>query len=184
MAYRFESVLYLWESWGLTDVILPFILIFAVVFAALEKVNVFGPEKKRIHIIIALVLGLTVVIPHISGVYPPEADAVNIINSALPQIAVVIVAIVMLMVLVGLVGGKWTGLKAIVGIVATVILIYIFANAAGWIPTYGIGYWFDDPVVQSIVIIILVFGLAMWLVAGGKTKTPGKNIIDWLTGKD
>ena len=85
MAYfNLEYILQLWESWGLMDVILPFLLIFAVVYAALTKVKIFGEQKDRIHIIIALVIALAVVVPHVTYMYPPESDVVNIINTALP----------------------------------------------------------------------------------------------------
>lgn len=170
MVFNLEQILQLWESWGLMDVILPFILIFAVVFAALQKVKIFGEKNERVHIIIALVLAFAVVIPHVTYMYPPEADVVDIINTSLPQIAVVIVAILMMMVLVGLVGEEWEALKGLVGLISVLVLVYIFIRAANIIPSYQLLYWLDDPAMQSILVLIFGFGLAIWLIAGSKNE--------------
>ena len=65
MAYfNLEYILQLWESWGLMDVILPFLLIFAVVYAIADKVKLLG-ENKNTHIILALVMALAVIMPHV-----------------------------------------------------------------------------------------------------------------------
>jgi len=167
MAYfNLEYILQLWESWGLMDVILPFLLIFAVVFAAAEKGKLLG-DNKRTHVIVALVMALAVIIPHVTYTYPAGADVVNIINSALPQIALVIIAVLMLMILTGMIGAEWDALKTVVGIFSIIAIIYIFARSADVVSGYRVLYWLDDPTVQSIVIILLVFGLAIWLITAG-----------------
>ncbi len=167
--FNFEYILQLWESWGLMDVVLPFLLIFAVVYAIAEKTRLLG-DNKRTHIILALVMALAVVIPHVTYTYPPEADVVNIINTALPQIAIVIISILMLMVLTGMIGAEWDALKTIVGVFSILVIIYIFARAANWVPSYGLLYWLEDPAIQSILVILLVFGLAIWLITSGGEK--------------
>jgi len=53
------------DAWGLTDVILPFMLIFIIFFAILEKAKVLGNEKKNLNIGVSLIVSLMVVIPHI-----------------------------------------------------------------------------------------------------------------------
>src|SRR3989344_8794935 len=103
------------DRWGLTDVILPFILIFAIVFAVMQKTEILGKEKK-IHTIIALVLGMAVVMPHIlniNGISNVPYDVVPVINSALPNVSLVLVGAVMFLLLIGIFGGKgsWTSGK-------------------------------------------------------------------------
>jgi hypothetical protein len=96
---------------GIVDIILPFILIFTIVFAILQKTKILGVDdagkvRKNYNIIVALVMGLGVVIPHVTGSYPsPESDIVNIINQALPNVSVVLVAVIMMMLLIGVFGG-------------------------------------------------------------------------------
>ncbi|GAG35226.1 unnamed protein product, partial [marine sediment metagenome] len=62
-AYNLEEFIRVLESWGLTDVLLPFLLIFVVMFAILQKTRILGEDKKRFNMVIALVIGLMVVIP-------------------------------------------------------------------------------------------------------------------------
>ena len=78
-----EGPFYQLQELGLFDVILPFMLIFALVYAVLTKVNIFGPGTKNYNIVIALVMGLAVVFPHVLGYYPENQDIVVIINHAL-----------------------------------------------------------------------------------------------------
>ena len=47
------------ESYGFTDALLPFLLIFTIVFAVLQKTNILGKDKKNFNVILALVLALT-----------------------------------------------------------------------------------------------------------------------------
>lgn len=49
----FKSVLQLWEGAGIFDIILPFLLIFSLVFAILEKSKILG-KNKGVYAIIAL----------------------------------------------------------------------------------------------------------------------------------
>ena len=47
-AYNLKEFVEIAESWGLTDVMLPFLLIFVTFFAILTKARIFG-EKKKIY---------------------------------------------------------------------------------------------------------------------------------------
>src|SRR3990167_646795 len=46
------------QHWVFTKFILPFLLIFAIVFAILEKTKVFGDDKKQTNAIVSIVIGL------------------------------------------------------------------------------------------------------------------------------
>lgn len=163
------------QYWGVTDVLLPFLLIYVVVFAILQKVQIFGEKSKRFNVVIALAMALAVVIPHVTGSYPsPDADVVNIINKALPNVSVFLVAIVMLFLLIGLWGGKarWKGAGTTVITIAALILIaYIFARAAGW--TGQLPYWLyflEDPNTQALLIVVIIF----FIIISYITKEPGE----------
>jgi hypothetical protein len=184
----FTNVIYSLQNWGLSDVILPFILVFTIVFAIMQKVKPLGEEKGRtkpFNVVIALVLALSVVIPHVLGYYPPNADIVNIINSALPQVSVVLVAILMVLLIVGLFGGKaqWgSGLSGWIAFASTILIIYIFGRAAGWfeyLPDWL--YWLDNPDTQAMIIVIAVFAIIIWYIT--KDETPpekrGKALKDF-----
>ena len=95
-----------------------------------------GEDKKNMNSVLALIMGLTVVIPHVTGDYPRGMDPVEIINTALPSVSLVIVALVMFFILVGAFGSKVGAFgkesKTGVGIFAMVVIAWIFGNAAGW----------------------------------------------------
>ncbi len=177
-AYNLEGFIRILEQWGLTDVLLPFLLIFVVMFAILQKTKILGDDKKRFNMAIALVIGLLVVIPHVLGMYPPNADVVEILAKALPQVSILVVAILMLMILIGLLGAEatWMGsaLSGWVAIAAFIIIVIIFGGAAGWWRNW---WWFErffgsDTI--AVIIMLLVFAIIIWFVTRGEGK--GENM--------
>ena len=85
MAFEMQRAIYLLESYGFRDVLLPFFLIFTILYATLSYSRMFG-EKKPVNVMISLIVGLLVVIPHVTNTYPPGMDVVDIINQAIPQV--------------------------------------------------------------------------------------------------
>jgi hypothetical protein len=177
--YRLQEI-------GIVDVILPFILVFTIVFAILTKTKVLGTEpgdankpKKNFNLVVALVMGLAVVIPHVTGSYPPNSDIVNIINQALPNVSVVLVAVIMMLLLIGVFGGgvdfaksKLAGWIVVLSILLT---LFIFGTAAGWwlLPQWA-GFMLDSDT-QALVVIILVFGLLIaFITAEDKPRDASK----------
>lgn len=184
------------DSIGLVDIMLPFLLIFTLVFAVLEKSKIFGAEgeKRNIHIVIAIILGLMVVIPHVTGSYPVGYDVVNIMNQALPAISLVIVAVVMLLLLIGVWGGqaKWTqgSLATWIFFVSLIIVVWAFGAAAGRFPGWDwLQSLFGSDTI-SIVIIIIVFALIIAFITGGnkgelkgnQISKIGQSIGDFFSG--
>jgi len=89
------------DRFGFVDVLLPFLLIFTIIFAVLEKTKILGEEKRNMNTAIAVIFALIVVIPHVTGNLPAGFDPVLIINSALPAVSLVVVAVISLMILIG-----------------------------------------------------------------------------------
>tara|TARA_Y100000310_G_scaffold335371_1_gene417253 strand:+ start:75 stop:656 length:582 start_codon:yes stop_codon:yes gene_type:complete len=180
--YQLGNFLRTVDTWGLTDVLLPFLLIFTLVFAILQKTKILGEDKKNFNVVIALVMALTVVIPHATGGYPINYDPVNIINAFLPGISLVIVAVVMLFVLIGLWGGEanWVGgtPSAMIAILAAIAVIWIFGAAANWWTGWNwfTGFFGEDAV--ALVIIILVFAIIIWFITKSDKQTSGENFLD------
>lgn len=161
------------ERVGFVDVLLPFLLVFTLIFAILEKTKILGEGKRNMNVGIALIFALIVVIPHITGNFPAGYDPVQIINAALPSVSLVIIAIVSLMILVGVFAHDrllW-GMTAPgwIGLVSIVIIAFIFGSAAGW---WQVGFldWLDSIFgsdVIAVIIMILVFGVIIAFVTGG-----------------
>lgn len=182
---NFKTVLMTLESLGIYDVLFPFILVFTIVFALMQKIKPFGEDGQRTKgysVMVALVMGFSVVIPHVMGYYPANADIVVIINKALPNVSVVLVAILMVLLIVGLFGGKtkWgsTSLSGWIAMIAFGLVLFIFGRAAGWF-TYLPNWlaWLDNPDTQALIIVVAVFALIIWYITKedkpeGKDKDP------------
>lgn len=188
MAYNFQDLILTMDNWGLSDVLLPFLLIFVVIFAVLQKSKVLG-EKKNYNTMFALVVALSVVIPHVTGRYPPGWDVVEILAQALPALSAVVVGVVMLLILLGVWGAEaqWKGNNITGGIVilSTLAVIYVFGAAAGWWRGWrGIDRYIGSDTI-SILIMIIVFGLIVYFVTkddedSSKNKSSGENFMKGL----
>lgn len=173
VAFQYQEIFYFLDQIGLRDLILPFVLIFTILFAVLSRIKIFGGEKsKRFDTLVALVITLVVVIPHVLGQYPPGSDVVQIINDSLPGVAAVLVALVAVFILVGLFAQEKLATKptGMIIFLALVAVGYIFGNSAGWwermtwIPNF-----LYDARVQALIVIIAVF----WIVIASITSEPG-----------
>lgn len=183
----FIDIMYQLEYLGLSDVIIPFFLVFTVVFAVLQKARIFGKDQnanKRYNVIIAMVMSFAVVIPHLLGSYPPNMNAVMIINNALPQVSVFVIGIVMLLLMLGVFGIRWPGGDdrenggSIVVIASILIIIYIFATSAGLLSGGQFPYWLwflADPQTQTLLVTILVFGVVVWMITREEKEKKDKN---------
>ncbi len=184
----FEDVFIRMENWGMTDVMLPFLLIFAILFAVLSKVNIFG-GKKNINVVVALIISLLVVIPHVTGDYPPGADVVEIINTAIPNVTVFVVGIIMLMIMVGVFGVNiniaGSGIGGVVFLISIIIVGVIFADAAG---VFGnsrlsgrLGF-LGDPDTQALIVVLLVFGMIVMFITGdgGGNENIGQGVQNFF----
>jgi len=171
------------QDMGVLEVILPFILVFTIVFAVLQKTKILGEDeakrpRKNFNAVIALVMGLAVVIPHVMNSYPdPNYDIVKIMNGALPNVAIIVVAILMMLLIIGVFGGEvniagssLAGWAVLFSIVATV---FVFGSAADWFSMPGWLYFLNDPQLQSLVVVILVFALIIWFIT--KEDKPKDN---------
>ena len=169
--WNLEEFIRALDSWGLTDVMLPFLLIFTLIFAILVKSRILGEGKRNFNLVIALVIALLVVVPHVTNSYPPNADIVEIINASVPGVSVVLVAILMLLILIGLFGGgtNWgSQFSGWVAVISFIIILAIFGAAAGWWTGWNwlTNFFGEDAV--ALVVILLVFGLIIAFVTGGE----------------
>lgn len=180
--YGLQNIISQLNSFGITDIFLPFFLIFTLVYAVLTKAKVLG-EKKQFNVIVAIVIALAVVIPHVTGTYPPESDVITIINSALPQIALVLVAIVAVMILVGIWGvdSPWAGLTGLITFIALAAVVIIFGSAAGWWRIFDYIPFLTDPDIQALVVIVLVFGLIVAFITREPKDAKGEGLLKGLS---
>ena len=161
------------ERVGFVDVLLPFLLVFTVIFAVLDKTKILGEGKRNMNVGIAMIFALMVVIPHVTGNFPAGYDPVLIINSALPSVSLVVIAVIALMILIGVFAHDriMLGMTAPgwVGAFSIITLVFIFGSSAGWW-TVGVMEWLENIFgsdIIAILIMILVFGIIIAFVTGG-----------------
>ncbi len=176
-ALKLEGFMRTLDNWGLTEVLLPFLLIFTIIFAIFQKTKILGEDKKNLNVIVAIVVGLLVVVPHVTGRFPPNADPVLIINDALPQVSIVLVAVIFLLILIGVFGQDYVFLGVTmpgwITLVSFVIIVLIFGGSAGWWQgDFGntLENFFGTEGV-AVFIMIVTFGIIIaWITSESKEK--------------
>ena len=182
MTYGFNSLIFALERWGVLDVILPFILVFTIVFAVIERTKLLGEDKyknKKYGAVIAMVMAFAVIVPHVTGSsWYGGIDIVVIINRALPQVSLLLVAVVMMLLTVGL----WTnkrpdGSKGIgqwFTLLSGLLVIAIFVASIGWWRVPGWLWRFLSSDIIPLIVAILVFGLIIKFIAGDEKSAEEK----------
>ena len=173
----FRAALDFFGQIGIYDVILPFLLVFTLVFAILEKTKVLGFEdkeqkytRKNLNSMVAFVVAFLVV---------GSAKLVGIINTAVSQVFLLILISVLFLVLMGVfVGDKEMkfGMKdrwfIFFSVVMLVGIVLIFLNAItndkgqswlslGW--NYITQNW-NSAVVGAIVLVIIIIGMMYYVI--------------------
>ena len=168
-AFDFRTFVTSLQDIGAFDVFFPFLLVFAIVFAALEKTHVLG-SKSNINIVVALVVGILLVV---------QTSIVQTINTFLPSVSLILVVAVMILLVLSVVSGKtFGGLKGLslgAAVILSLIAIGVALNPdwSNFLSTYDrerLLYW---------ALGILAFIGGIWLVTGGSrgaTNTPATPI--------
>jgi hypothetical protein len=160
----FEEGIQLLVDFGLYDVVLPFILVFTIVFAILEKINMFGEQKKNINAMIAFVFGFITV---------STLKYVNAINNLMSNTALIMVGGVLVLIILGSLGLqnvtennfiKWSAIS--IGIVGVLVILGNWFNI--WeglrIP------WQAIKGVSGFILIAAFFLLIIWWIVRDKPK--------------
>lgn len=181
----FKQVLRQLESGGiiyfLTDLLLPLMLIFTLMFAILQKVSVFKKDvpasgggagttepNTKINGTISFIIALLVVIPHLIGAYHPTKDPIIILKSLLPGGVLILVSILILLAVIYLTSGKTPSiLTFLVAITGIFFLFYVIASAV--FPNMGATMFgrtspLKNPATQVLIIAILIAALWLWFL--------------------
>lgn len=152
--------------------VLPFLLVFVVVFAILQKTKVLGEGKRQIDAIVALVIGLIVI---------AFGYATNIIVTLVPFLAVSAIIILVFMLLYGMVYKEGAfeiskGLRIAFGIIigiAVIIAVLVFT-----------GYWDylsirflsgnSSSIMANIIFVTIIVGAIIAVLVGGKERAVSK----------
>lgn len=92
---EFGALLDSWEQLGVFSYLLPFLIIFALIFGILSKLNLFGDKNKSVSGIISLAVGLMAL----------RFDVVSVFFSDIfPRLGIALAAVLVFLILMGLFG--------------------------------------------------------------------------------
>ncbi len=162
------SQVFVWmDQQGFLDSLLPFFLFFTIIYAFLEKVNIFGAEEaeaRKFNVIISLIIALLVVIPHVAGIYPPGKDVVDIVNKSIPGIVlwtVIIFAVYLLLAPTGIMPKISQKLELWVVLLAAIVVGMIFAVNTGFVPPNVLGWLSSQS--ENLQVLAFIAGVALIL---------------------
>ncbi|MEW6063500.1 MAG: hypothetical protein AB1571_03990 [Nanoarchaeota archaeon] len=166
------------QETGMFEVVLPFLLVFAIVFAILEKTKILGTDetakkpKTNINVVVSLVIGLLLVL---------QTEIVQIINNFLPKISLVIIVVLMFLIVLGIFNpeavGTWGGIPLFFAVILTILAVaWSLTPVAGW----QWPYWFTPTDQDLAIIILLAVIIAVIYLIVRQPKTQGKGLIELL----
>ena len=151
-----------------TEMLLPFLLVFVLMFAILQKSKILGEGKAQIDALVSLAVALILI-----GVPGPR----NIVVNLMPWLAVGAATILVFLILYGFVAGdlkegpKW--MKLVFGILAGVFVLGVLVYITGlWVPLqeFFAGNSGNEWIMNILLIVIIGGAMAVAIATGKKSK--------------
>lgn len=158
------TILNQWEAYGVFDYLLPFLLIFALVYGILDKIKVTG-ENRGVHAVIAVVVGLLALRMQILQ---------DFFRTVFPRLGVGLAVLLVIVILAGLFMGEnkkqwYWGFGAVGVVIAIIIITQSFSDING---LGGGGTW--DNYAGLIIGAVLVLALVILVAVSGGSKSEEK----------
>ena len=159
------------ERFGVFDYLLPFLLIFAIIFGVLTSTNILG-GSKGINLIISLVIAILAL----------RLEFVSIFFTELfPRFAMGLVSIIIMVILVGLFipPEAMKGWYIAFGIIGSLIALIVIVQTFGVFNYFGSYFW------QEYMSTILIWGFLIGGIIGifMGAKKPGNDVWKTPIGK-
>lgn len=174
------------RAFGFFDVVLPFLLVFTIVFAVLEKTLILGQDKdknpkKSLNSMVAFAAALFVV---------AASNVVAVIQQSLPLVTLVLVAIICFMLLMGsfmnagefsFQNYKYTKYFLVVFILISLSLIFAYSiktdnnsNVLLNVINYIQENWLTGPVFSGLVFLVIIILVILYVLDafGGAAPNP------------
>ncbi|MCK5321379.1 hypothetical protein KAJ38_02270 [Candidatus Pacearchaeota archaeon] len=156
MVTTITDVLNIWNDLGVFSYMIPFLLLFAVVFAILEKSEVLGTNKSIMSIVAASI-----------GLLALQFDFVSEFFAVIfPRFGVGISIFLVLIIMIGFFfpKAKWDEGKSqwIGWVVGIGVVLWAISDWDRWSSYSGFGGWFNEYFWSLIVLGVLI-GVIVWL---------------------
>ena len=162
--------LYTLEANGFFSLLLPFLLIFALIFGILSKIALFD-KNKAVAPLIAFVVALIALRFGIVG------DFFSVI---FPKMAIGLSVLLVVLILIGVFSpGNKSWLTYVLFGIAVIILAIVLIQSAGDVG-WRAGYWWYDnwPLVAGAVFVLVI--IAIIVGSTSDSKTPAQSIVSAL----
>jgi len=157
---------------SLFNIVLPFVLIFTIVFAVLQSTKILG-GKKNIDTVISLVFGFFLI---------RNQTIIKTINNFLPNISLLIVVILMILLVIGIFVGsyEWSqGVKGLAAVLAVIVVLWIL-GASYW-SSFGIPNIFAglSSETQGILIFLAILVVIIFFVTREERRGAGDRLEEF-----
>ena len=161
MATTITDVLNTWNDIGVFSYVIPFLLIFAVVFAILKKTKILGDDNDGILAIISVALGLLALqFDMVSEFYAIIFPRFGI------GLSIFLVAIILLGFFLPSDASENGKIKAIAVAVVVGVVLWSFDSWGSW-SNFGFGGWLNENF-WAIIILLVIIGT----IVGVTKKKP------------
>lgn len=149
-----------WEQAGFFEYLFPLLLIFAIVFGILTKLNLFK-DNKALNGLIALVVALIAI---------QQNFVSEFFEVLFPRLGIALILFLSVIILIGLaLPPKWDGVLLAVGAVIVIVTLVSTSGALGW----SSGSWWRDSWVNIIGLIIFVAIIGAIIFGGRQSDDAG-----------
>lgn len=167
MAFNVQDLFYQWESFGVFEIILPGLLIFALVFGILTATNAFG-KNKGVSLMISLVIAAMALRTGLVQVF---------FTDLFPKLGVGLAVLMTFVILAAAFIPKehmpgWLIGFGVGGVVIAIIIMISVFNNYGWFDSYFWQQYWGIAVLGIIGIIVII---AIYTMTNKENREP-KNI--------
>ena len=158
-----STFFYQLQSLGFFDYILPFLIIFGIVFGVMNRIKLFGENKPTYAIISIAVALLALQFGFVSQFFA----------AIFPELGVWLSVLLVAFIILGIVNvnRKWN--KAVMALSGVVVLVIVLVKSFGqtW---YNFGYWLPYNWNWGVTIAIIAVLIGLGIMIGGPSKERSK----------
>lgn len=155
--YSIGDLLNAWADMGVFAYLLPFLMIFALVYGILARTQILG-DNRGVNATIALAFGLLALqFDYVSGFYA----------SIFPYAGMGIAVLLIAMIFLGLTGAGGNQSWYWLGIGGVIFLIILISSMSDTLWLGGIGMGGLTGAIPALLAVGIVVGIMFWVIRGG-----------------
>ena len=163
MSYK-EEIIWLDKQVGILEFIVPFMIVFTVLYAVMEKVQLLGKDASNLHLALAAAISLLVTGP---AAYYGRTSIAKFLQIFIPWLILIMFVFVLWAILVGAIGMEVDTklMMTILGILVfleliipeSLIIAYITGVKTGLLPPFFYSSEFFGLLVSAFVLVLVVW---------------------------